>query len=226
MYRTGPFTLSAALGLSPDLLLLGKGTSDMLFPFALVLYSEAVQQKLDAAHSDLPGTFRKRYGYEAGYQTVCNVLAQAERLDLGKRVPEAGALFRQLLTEGLAGCKHVREVRVHGLLIGIELDPRSWPHSLFRKRLHALYLYAMLRHAGYPVLAGFCQCEPHVLKITPALTVEPDEIRRVCATIVEVLRQPFHRLLATALGGLLRSVRFGRKKHEHHGNPAAGLAPR
>src|SRR5262249_33195199 len=46
MYRTGQFTLSRAMGLTPDLLLLGKGTSDMMFPFALVLYSAGVQEKL------------------------------------------------------------------------------------------------------------------------------------------------------------------------------------
>ena len=39
MYRTGPFIFSQTLGLTPDLLLLGKATSDMMFPFALTLYS-------------------------------------------------------------------------------------------------------------------------------------------------------------------------------------------
>jgi acetylornithine/succinyldiaminopimelate/putrescine aminotransferase len=226
MYRTGPFTLSTALGLTPDLLLLGKGTSDMMFPFSLVLFADAVQQKLDAVCSDLPGTFRARHGYAAGYRTVCNVLEQTNELELDKRVSAAGTLFQELLTEGLAGCKSVHEVRVHGLLIGIELDAHAWPQRLFRKRLHALYLYGMLRHPGYPVLAGFCQYEPNVLKITPALTVEAEEIRRVCATIIEVLHQPFHRLLGTAFGGLFRSLRIRRKKHERHRDPAAGLAAR
>jgi acetylornithine/succinyldiaminopimelate/putrescine aminotransferase len=226
MYRTGPFTRSGALGLTPDLLLLGKGTSDMMFPFSLVLHGEAVQQKLEAAGSDLTRTFRARYGYEAGYQTVCNVLDQARELDLGRRVSEAGALFQQLLTEGLAGCKSVREVRVFGLLIGIELNPTSWPRRLFQRRLYSLYLYGMLRHAAYPVLAGFCQYEPNVLKLTPALTVSPEEIRRVCGTLIDVLGQPFHRLLTTAFAGLFRSLKTWRKTHERHRDPAAGLAAR
>src|SRR5262249_35469898 len=32
MFRTGPFALSGAMGLRPDLLVTGKGTSDMMFP--------------------------------------------------------------------------------------------------------------------------------------------------------------------------------------------------
>ena len=42
LYRTGPFSQSRAFGLTPDLMLLGKGTSDMMLPFSLTLYSDEV----------------------------------------------------------------------------------------------------------------------------------------------------------------------------------------
>jgi acetylornithine/succinyldiaminopimelate/putrescine aminotransferase len=215
MYRTGPFTVSGVLGLSPDLLLLGKGTSDMMFPFALMLDSAAVQEKLNRADSDLPAAIRQRYSYEFGYRTVLNVLRRAEELSLSRRVAESGELFARLLGEGLAGCKGVRDIRVYGLLIGIELDTERWPRRWFRKRLSPLYLLSMLRHHRYPVLAGFCQYEPNVLKITPGLTVDEGEIRAACATITEVLRRPFYRVLAAAVGGLLLPSGVRRKKHEH-----------
>jgi acetylornithine/succinyldiaminopimelate/putrescine aminotransferase len=213
VYRTGPFTRSGALALTPDLLVLGKGTSDMMFPFALVLYSAAVQAKLDRAGSDLPAAIRTSYGYEYGYRTVLNVLRRAEEMRLAERVTEAGEQFAQELAE-LASCKAVRQVRVYGLLIGIELDATRWPRRWLGKGLFWLYLFAMLRHPRYPVLVGFCQYEPNVLKITPALTVAPAEIREVCATIVEVLKRPFYRLLAV-LGGLVWSIIRGRRKYEH-----------
>jgi acetylornithine/succinyldiaminopimelate/putrescine aminotransferase len=220
MYRTGQFTLSGAMGISPDLLLLGKGTSDMMFPFALLLHSAAIGERLAWAGSELPAAIRARYGYEFGYRTVLNVLRRAEEMSLPHRVAEAGELFTRLLGAGLASCPAVREVRVFGLLIGIELNAARWPQRWFRKRLYSFYLLAMLRHAGYPVLAGFCQYEPNVLKITPALTVGPEETRAVCATITDVLKRPFHRLLAGVAGGLLRSIRIGRKKNEHVDDPA------
>jgi acetylornithine/succinyldiaminopimelate/putrescine aminotransferase len=226
MYRTGQVTLSRAMGLTPDLLLMGKGASDMMFPFALVLYSAGVQESLDRTGSDLPAAIRQSYGYEFGFRTVLNVLRRAEELSLPRRVAEASALFARLLREGLASCKAVREVRVFGLLIGIELDASRWPRRWFRKRLFWLYLYSLLRRPRYPVLVGFCQYEPNVLKITPPLTVAPREIEAVCGSIVDVLTRPFHRLLLTALLGLIKPFICWRRKYEYRNAPPAEPAPR
>jgi acetylornithine/succinyldiaminopimelate/putrescine aminotransferase len=226
MYRTGPFVLSRAMGLEPDLLVTGKGTSDMMFPCAMLLVSDAVQAALDRVGSDLPAQLRRRYGYDFGYRTVLNVLRRCEKLALAERVAESVALVGELLTKGLADCPAVREVRTYGLLIGIELNAARWPQRWVRKRLFWFYLYAMLHHVRYPVLVGFCQYEPNVLKITPALTAAPDELRQMCATVVEVLRRPFYRLLARVLGGLLRSVGIWRRKtHERRSHPAPEPGP-
>jgi acetylornithine/succinyldiaminopimelate/putrescine aminotransferase len=215
MYRTGPFTRSGALGLTPDLLLLGKGTSDMMFPFALLLYSAVVRDKLAGANPELPAALHRRHRYELGFRTVLNVLRLAEKLSLSQRVAESGELFARLLRDGLGHCRAVREVRAYGLLIGIELDIGRWPRRWLRKRLAPLCLLSMLRHRRYPVLAGFCQYEPNVLKITPSLTVGQDEIRAVCATITDVLKRPLYRLLAAALAGLFKLSGVWRKTHEH-----------
>lgn len=198
MHRTGPFTRSAALGLSPDLLVLGKGTSDMMVPFALTLYSDAVR---DAA-GDLPAEIGQRYGYEAGWRTVLNVLRRADELRLADRATTSGELFARLLREGLAGCRAVRDVRAFGLLVGVELDTRRGPRRWLKKQLYSLYLLTMLRHPHFPVLAGFCQYEPNVLKLTPSLTAAPEDLRAAAATVVEVLRRPLPRVLAGALGAL------------------------
>jgi 4-aminobutyrate aminotransferase-like enzyme len=197
----------------------------MMFPFALLLYSAAVRDRLDRAGSALPAAIAKRYGYAYGYRTVLNVLRRAEELRLPERVAESGKLFSRLLGDELASCKAVREVRVYGLLIGIELDATRWPRRWFRRRLFWFYLSGMLRHPRYPVLVGFCQYEPNVLKITPALTVAPEEVRQACATIGEVLRRPFYRLLAAVVGGMVRSVGLWRRKHEHDGVHAQAAEP-
>jgi 4-aminobutyrate aminotransferase-like enzyme len=217
------------MGLSPDMLVLGKGTSDMMFPFALTLYSSALQARLEQQGSDLPTVIRKRYGYQLGYRTVLNVLRQAEELQQSDRVAETGKLIAQLLGEGLARCKAVREVRVHGLLVGIELRLTGWLQRSLRKRLYLLYILGMLRHPRFPVLMGYCQYEPNVLKFTPPLTVTPAEIREACATIVEVLNRPLYRLFPPVVAGWMRSLGIRRPNHEH-GNPVNGtaheLAPR
>ncbi len=216
MYRTGPFTRSRMLDLTPDLLVIGKGISDMMFPFALLLCSDRIWSRLQELRSDLPAVMRQRYGYEYGYRTVLNVLRRAEELGLAERVARSGELVNHLLREGLVGCPAVREVRVFGLLLGIELDVTRWPRRWFRMRLFSFYLFAMLRQPRFPVLVGFCQSEPNVLKITPPLNATEDELRQMCATIIEVLHRPFHRLLAGVVRGLVESIfSGGKRKHEH-----------
>jgi hypothetical protein len=63
----------------------------------------------------------------------------------------------------------------------------------------------MLQHRSFPVLMGFCQYEPHVLKLTPPLSITRAEIEAVCATVADVLRAPSYGLLPPALGLLARS---------------------
>jgi acetylornithine/succinyldiaminopimelate/putrescine aminotransferase len=223
MYRTGPFVLSRTFGLMPDLLLLGKGTSDMMFPFALTLYSDAVADALGRRAPALRDAIRARHGYEQGYRTVINALRLCEEMAMPRRVAEAGERFAALLEEGLGPLDTVRAVRVFGLLIGIELDTRRRPRRWLRKRLSGLYLLAMLKHDRFPMLAGLCQYEPDVLKITPPLDAGPDEIRRACETIVDVLRRPLYRVLAAGLGGLLKSSLIRKRDHEHRNDPDPAL---
>jgi acetylornithine/succinyldiaminopimelate/putrescine aminotransferase len=204
MHRTGPFTRSEALGISPDLLVIGKATSDMMFPFALTLYSSAVARKLDCAGPALADGIRDRFGYDHGYRTVLNVLKYARETRLEERIAKSGALMTDLLTTELAGCRAVRDVRCFGLLIGIELDASRPPRRWFRKRLFWFYLSAMLRHSRFPVLVGFCQYEPNILKITPPLNSDPQHLRDACRTIAQVLKTPFWRLAIGVALNLLR----------------------
>jgi acetylornithine/succinyldiaminopimelate/putrescine aminotransferase len=206
MYRTGVFGLSQKLDVRPDILTVGKGTSDMMFPFALTLYSAIVQEKLQLVQPALPEALRERFAYEWGYKTVLNVLTQAQRLRLPDRAAESGALFARLLTEELAACKAVRTIRIHGLLIAIELDTSGWLRKRLKGKLSWLYMLGMLRHAPFPLLAGFCQYEPNVLKLTPPLSITPEEVHHVCATLSAVLRMPLYLLLWSAAGTLLKSL--------------------
>ena len=97
MYRTGPFTLSGAMGLTPDLLVVGKAVSDMMFPFALTLYSaRGPSTKLDRRRApNLPDALPA--GATAivfGYKTALNVLRFAEQTQLAEQVAASGPLFQ------------------------------------------------------------------------------------------------------------------------------------
>jgi acetylornithine/succinyldiaminopimelate/putrescine aminotransferase len=200
MYRTGPFILSEKMGVKPDLLTIGKGTSDMMFPFAVTLYSAEVRAKLDAAQSDLPESLRRRYDYSFGYKTLLNTLQRAEKQGLSERVFESGARFARILSERLSPCKSVRSVRAFGLLIAIELKVASWLPKWLKKQIPFVYIYNLFVHPSCPVLVGFCQYEPNVLKFTPPLSITSEEIERVCAAMAAVLHTPFYKLAPRALG--------------------------
>jgi 4-aminobutyrate aminotransferase-like enzyme len=204
MFRTGPFLRSQALGVEPDLLTLGKGVSDMMFPFSVTLYSNRVQQSLNSIQSSVPDLLRGRFDYEFGYKTLINVLDRAEEANVSEQVRDRGALIEQLLSQGLSSCKAVRSVRVFGLLMGIELETKNWPWRWFRKQCGSLYVLNLLRHEPFPVLAGFCQYEPHVLKLTPPLSITREEVERMCNTLTDVLRQPPQRLVPALWEALIQ----------------------
>jgi acetylornithine/succinyldiaminopimelate/putrescine aminotransferase len=199
MYRTGPFSLSQKMGIAPDLLTIGKGTSDMMCPFAVTLYSAAVQARLEAAGSDLPRSLRRRCDYEFGYKTLLNTLTRAEKIGLSERVSQSGALFAELLADRLSPCKAVRDVRVFGLLIAIELNTNSWLQQRFKGKAPSFYIYDLLRHPSFPVFMGYCQYEPNVLKFTPPLSITRAEIELASDTIAATLHTPFYRLLPPVL---------------------------
>ena len=179
MYRTGPFVRSRALGLTPDLLLLGKGTSDMIFPFALTLYSDAVADRLAGSRADADRCDQAAFRLRAGVSD-------------GRQPPPPRRTDRPDPT-GRGGGRVVppRARRGPGVLPDRARCPGLRPADRRRAR-HAAMAPAMAREATrgtlagrpcsdiprFPVLAGFCQYEPNVLKITPPLDARPDEILR------------------------------------------------
>jgi hypothetical protein len=55
--------------------------------------------------------------------------------------------------------------------------------------LPRLILLELLHHKSFPVVAGYCQYEPNVLKLTPPLSITIDEAERMCESIKSVLQR-------------------------------------
>jgi acetylornithine/succinyldiaminopimelate/putrescine aminotransferase len=204
MFRTGPFVRTSGKPIQPDLLTIGKGISDMMFPFALTLYSDRIDYLLKARQSTLASDLHNQYSYELGYRALLNTLRRAEHEDVSLQVARAGQRFQEELARQLKGVSLVREVRCYGLLIGIELNCRK--SLMQRAGLNAaqLYLLQMMNHSRCPVLMGFCQYEPHILKFTPPLTVTEEEVVSVCRTIADTLKASTIGMLRTAISALWR----------------------
>ena len=114
--RTGHPFHSAALGLTPDLISVGKSLGGG-FPVAAALMSEAVAAAV--AYGDHGSTY-------GGNLLACRAaLVFLEALEDGllERVATAGRRFRHGLEALVAESEAIHEVRGDGLMWGIEVDP-------------------------------------------------------------------------------------------------------
>ncbi len=214
MFRTGPFVRSTLKRVAPDLLTIGKGTSDMMFPFAMTLYSSRIESLLRRQQSHLSDQLNERYRFEMGYRCVLNTLRRAEHSGLADAVLSAEEQFRTALQRELRGNRIVRDARIFGLLIGIELDLKNSWLSRIRLNVSQMYLLQMMKQKQCPVLMGFCQYEPHILKFTPPLTVTTEEIESVSRSIAGALDASSFSLLISGLRAMWRSRSERRFKQE------------
>jgi acetylornithine/N-succinyldiaminopimelate aminotransferase len=158
--RTGTFFAFEQLGIRPDAVTLAKALANGL-PIGCLLVSDEAPQGLEAG--DHASTFG---GNPVACAAACAVLdtIDDELLDsvveIGRQL--AGALER------LPG---VVEVRGRGLLLGAELDRPAGP------------AVDACRERGLLV----CTAGENVLRLTPPLTVTPDEAHLAIETLSEVL---------------------------------------
>jgi len=185
---------------------LAKGTSDMMIPCALVLLSGAVYRSLMTIAPELAEDARRRFTYPLAYAALHSSLRRAASEDWAKRVRHQAVVFRKALAP-LSDYRNVADVRVFGMLIGIEINIRRWPMRLFGRHAAKMYALAMLQDRTAPVLVGFCQYEPHVLKLTPGLLMNGDEIARAAGTICRVLQRHPISVLLQAVRVLMRHRR-------------------
>lgn len=206
MFRTGPFLRSADVGLQPDLVTLGKGASDMMFPIGLTLFNDRVREGLADCSDDPVAYFRRRYFQPESAAALLNSLERAERDGWEQQVREQGQMLARELNQLTQACRQVGDVRVFGMLIGIELNRQTLVYRLLGRSTARLYSLAMLIHRQ-PLLMGFCQYEPHVFKLTPGLLMSAADIRRIGTTIRESLRRWPVAVLWQGLKTILRTRR-------------------
>ena len=204
MFRTGPFVRSLDVGVRPDILTIGKGTSDTIFPFAATLYSDNVSNRLAVLNPELSTWLKQRHQSAPASAALLNTLRRAAHEDWTTQVRRQSTVFQQELTAALQGCRNISDVRVFGMLIGIELNIKRLPVRLLKKQMGKLYSLAMLNHPQHPLLIGFCQYEPHIFKLTPGLLMDDESIKTVCRTIGETLHRSPLSIVAAGLKTISR----------------------
>lgn len=124
--RTGQWLAIQDFGVSPDLLLLGKGLGAGYTPMGAVLMSEEIASTLDETSG--AAIFGHTYGGNPqSAATALAVMEFVEKHDLIEEVQRLGFIFETLLRDIAQHHPIVGEVRGKGFLWGIELvaDQRS-----------------------------------------------------------------------------------------------------
>jgi adenosylmethionine-8-amino-7-oxononanoate aminotransferase len=171
--RTGTLFASEQCGLSPDLMCLGKGLSGGYLPMSATVASGRVA---DAFLGEDLGPETLYHGHSFGGNALAAAVALRHLgllLDGGVLTNVAACSERlQKRLQELDGHSAVRDVRVCGLMAGVELDPPA-PALRWGRRVcsDAVERGVLLRPLG------------DVVVLMPMLTSTEDEINRIVDTV-------------------------------------------
>jgi adenosylmethionine-8-amino-7-oxononanoate aminotransferase len=171
--RTGAMFAYEAAGVMPDIITLSKALTGGTLPLAATV---ARRKVFDAFWSDDP-----KHALMHGPTYMANALACAAAnasLDLFEREPRLRQIadISAALVQGLAPCQGlptIQDVRVRGAVGVVELESIDDLNGL---------------RARFVEEGVFVRPFGNVVYLTPAFTMEPDELAALTSTIVRVLR--------------------------------------
>ena len=164
--RTGKWFAYQHFGVEPDVMTLAKSLCGGVAGAALLARAEVAKRLRRGMHAATFG------GNPIAAAAGIAALEAIEREGLLQRACDLGAAFRSRL-EPLTELPHVRELRVCGLMIGLELDGDATP----------LVERCMQRRLLINVTQG------NVVRLLPAMTLTDDELEEGCDILMEVVKE-------------------------------------
>jgi putrescine aminotransferase len=193
--RTGALLASTAEGVTPDLLVLGKGLSGGVSPISVALVRADLHKRAYGTmdrfdlHSSTFG------GNALAAEAARETLRILEADHLCAAADRVGRLLLSRLSRGLADHPFVLEVRGRGLLIGVALGPKPGAGLLGRlapglvsrlsRQVFGQWLALELLEAGF--IAQPCALSWNVLKLEPPLTLPEAEALRLADAVIGIL---------------------------------------
>jgi adenosylmethionine---8-amino-7-oxononanoate aminotransferase len=176
--RTGTLFASEQCGIHPDILCLGKGITGGYLPMAATVASQRV---FDAFLGPDLSERTLYHGHSYGGNALAAAVALRHLQLIGERDVLANVRARadvlgELLDARIAKHEAVREVRLCGLMCGVELAPPTdglrWGRRVCAA---ATRRGVLLRPLG------------DVVVVMPPLTITDDELERIVSTLLEAL---------------------------------------
>jgi len=186
--RTGAMFACQHAGVTPDLLCVAKGLTGGYLPVAATLATEAVYTPFLGGYAEYRHFFHGHTytGNPLGCAAALATLRLLRERPLVEAVPAKSAVLRAALSP-LAGHPHVGEIRLTGLMGGIELlADRAAKRAFAPDRRVGHRVGLAMRERGV-----FARPLGDVMVLMPPLTTTDDELRMLAAVlqaaVVEVL---------------------------------------
>ncbi len=178
--RTGPMFASEALALAPDVVCVGKGLTGGVLPLSATLASARVYDAFLAPSAERRQFF---HGHSyAGNPIACAAALASldlfEREDTLAHARELGRALVAPLAE-LAAHPRVRDVRVRGLMCGVELAAETF---VARPRSAAWRVADRLYERGH-----FTRPIVDTIQLVPPLSSDEREVVAFCAALADAL---------------------------------------
>jgi 4-aminobutyrate aminotransferase len=176
--RTGRMFVSEHWGVTPDILVLGKGLGGGILPMAAIVTRPELDVMADRALG--------HYTHEKNPVSCAAALATIhyiEKEGLVGRARELGALALARMTEMAERHRLIGDVRGLGLLLGIELVRDRNTRERASEEADRVMYRALERGLSFKVSAG------NVLTLTPPLTISRAELDRALAIVDECLTE-------------------------------------
>ncbi len=179
--RTGDLFASTTCGIRPDIMALGKGLTGGYLPMAVTIANEKVFDTF--LGEDLgPKTLYHGHSYGGNALSAAVALAHLRLIrsdDIIAAVAESSRLLLRLLHDRIEPLSGVKEVRLRGLMAGIELESKTGARRGRRVCSACVERGVLLRPLG------------DVVVVMPPLTISAEDLVRIIdalePSIVEVM---------------------------------------
>ncbi len=185
--RTGPMFACEHERVVPDLMCLAKGITGGYLPMAVTLASDKIELAFTGDDQNCrEKTFYHGHTYTGNALACAAAIASLDLFDEGRILEYAGISAKIMAGKlsALRSCKHVRDVRQRGLMVGIELDPNpdgDPPPFDFAKRTGAAVCEAM-RSRGLIV-----RSLGDIVVLMPAPAMPHEMVERMCEIVVDTI---------------------------------------
>jgi adenosylmethionine-8-amino-7-oxononanoate aminotransferase len=187
--RTGSLFGCRHWGVKPDIMCLAKGINSGYIPMGATVVNDRVASAWSRDHR----LASIMHGYTYSGHPVASAAALANldivlREDLPGNAKEQGAKLLAMLTQSLAHCEHVGDVRGLGLMVAIEfVEDRKTKKPIQASDPRIVSFARGCLHAGLLI-----RMQAHRLYLSPPLIISADETSEMASLLHTEIEKVFH----------------------------------